>query len=756
MDVAAQPVPKWIEALRWIGGLGMVTIALLRAMVMFTPDPYFDTDPVAVPVAFAGLGPMGSLWLDLALLVMAQLALAGDSLARRGVKVWMVLLALVPAAPIAVHGLSSVDDLWRGTTWLSAMVALVAVAHLARDAKLRAVMFAACIALIGPLIARGLLQVTVEHDQLMEDFRRNRLEFFAARGWEPESNNAKLYERRLMQVEATGWFGLANIYGSVMIPMLIAGVGLTWCAVKRRVSSGWIGVTVLIALAAAGGLVMSGSKGAVGAAVLGLALWVVGIFKYGRWRMLAIIALPLLTIVGIIVRGTLLPERFAGDLSLLFRWHYWIGAARMFAESPGLGVGPGSFQAAYALVKPLRNPEEVMSAHSVFIDWVATLGVIGASWIGLVFALLGRADRSVRAMTEGDEAAPLDLPKFAVFAMVGVFVVSGGVAIVIEMHSVDQFGLMARVIGLTAAIIIGAVTAGIALSAPRAIAWTALAAATGLLIHAQMEMTFFQPGSVVWACVLLGVAVSPAVGSDRAGTGRVIELAIGAGLILVLAIGVIRVALPVTKQFTKVREAAHLLHVVGEARLARRESPAVLREMEARARQDAASLLDEAAEIEPFNRRILIAQIGQLGARAALFEGEERRLALEFAYTIADSLARRTNDPAIVGLTATIAEELEPIAVIKRVLPDPLHWRKLMTQLDPFSVDAWRALGDVQWHVHGDVHWRANDREAAAASYARALELDDALDLDPLKKLDAEDRAELEARVRAGSGESSP
>lgn len=744
MDVAAQPVPKWIEALRWTGALGIIAISLMRAMVMFTPDPYFDTDPVAVPIAFAGLGPMGSLWLDLTLLLMAQLALAGESLARRGVKVWMVLLALVPGVPIAMHGLASVDDLWRGMTWLSAMLALVAIAHLARDERLRAVVFAACIALIGPLIARGVLQVTIEHDQLVEDFRRNRLEFFAARGWEPESNNAKLYERRLMQVEATGWFGLANIYGSVMIPMLIAGVGLMWCAVKRRVSSGWIGVMALIALASVAGLVMSGSKGAIGAAVLGVALLVVGMFKPGRWRTLAIIALPVLTILGIIIRGTLLPERFAGDLSLLFRWHYWIGAARMFAESPGMGVGPGSFQAAYALVKPLRNPEEVMSAHSVFIDWLATLGVISAAWIALVFALLARADRGGRATAEGDDAAPLDLPKFAVFAMVGVFVVAGGFAMAIEMHAVDQVGLMARVIGLTAAIILGAVAAGIALSAPRAIAWTALAAATGLLIHAQMEMTFFQPGSVVWACVLIGVAVSPAVPGRSSPSGKATGLAAQAMIALVVVVFITSALVPVMKQSNQIQNAAETLHVVGATRERGEQSPERSREMETLGRRIAAMTLEQATGTDLVNGRAVRAMIEQLAAYAMLLEGEDRLAALRLAHERAVEWAVRTDSPPVVALAARLAEELH-LADETETSADPLRWRRRLTELDPYSVDAWRALGDVQW--------RASDRDAAAASYNRALELDDALELDPLKQLDAEERAAIEARIREGSGE---
>ena len=78
------------------------------------------------------------------------------------------------------------------------------------------------------------------------------------------------------------------------------------------------------------------------------------------------------------------------ELSLLFRWHYLVGAARVIADHPWLGCGPAWFKDAYMLVKVPINPEEVESPHSLLFDWAATLGVFGLAWAALWLAWLWR------------------------------------------------------------------------------------------------------------------------------------------------------------------------------------------------------------------------------------------------------------------------------------------------------------------------------------------------------------------------------
>jgi hypothetical protein len=45
-------------------GAALAALVCLRTLVAFTPQPWFDVDPVLDPSAYAGLGPAGSLLID--------------------------------------------------------------------------------------------------------------------------------------------------------------------------------------------------------------------------------------------------------------------------------------------------------------------------------------------------------------------------------------------------------------------------------------------------------------------------------------------------------------------------------------------------------------------------------------------------------------------------------------------------------------------------------------------------------------------
>jgi O-antigen ligase len=83
----------------------------------------------------------------------------------------------------------------------------------------------------------------------------------------------------------------------------------------------------------------------------------------------------------------------------------WRAAARMAAEHPLLGVGPGGFRAEYAAASHNAEPaEQTPVAHNMFLEVAAELGVPGFGvFIGLVAVALVAVERVVRA--GGDRTA---------------------------------------------------------------------------------------------------------------------------------------------------------------------------------------------------------------------------------------------------------------------------------------------------------------------------------------------------------------
>src|SRR5262245_20501581 len=103
-------------------------IAVLRGVVAFAPRVVFDVDPTIDPAPFAGLGPAGSLWLDVLLLAACSFALLGEALSGRDLDWKLLVLALIPAPIVLWHGWNDAGDAWRGTTWLAAMLSGAAAA----------------------------------------------------------------------------------------------------------------------------------------------------------------------------------------------------------------------------------------------------------------------------------------------------------------------------------------------------------------------------------------------------------------------------------------------------------------------------------------------------------------------------------------------------------------------------------------------------------------------------------------------------
>ena len=304
------------RVLRWTGALGIAALAIVRCVVAFAPQIVFDIDPAIDPTPLPGLGPAGSLFLDALLLAACGCGLLGEALARRGIDWRLLVLALVPAPIIAWHGMTDMADLWRGSTWLAAASACATLAHLGRDRSIRLAVVALLVAVLFPVAIRGAMQSSIspfgvtlagpEYIDTIATFEAHRDEFFADRGWAPDSSAARLFEQRLRQPDPRGWFPTSNIFASLMAFGLIMTTGLAIGAVRARLGPRWLAMYGLGGIVFVAALWVSQSKGAILAAAVGMTLLVVPlasrrahamITQHGGGLLLALVALSLAAVI---------------------------------------------------------------------------------------------------------------------------------------------------------------------------------------------------------------------------------------------------------------------------------------------------------------------------------------------------------------------------------------------------------------------------------------------------------------------------
>ena len=490
--------------------IALSTLAALRFLLPFAPDRLFDVDPGSVEGPFPAVGPSGAAFLDAVILLIAAVALWRES-RRDGLDPWLVMLGLAPLPVLVFHGSIDLLDAWRGLDWFAAAMLGLALLHLVRIPSNRRIVFSVMLGAIAAGGIRGFQQVYWEHAQTVAFFDANRELILGARGWAEDSAAALAFERRLRQPEATGWTGFSNVFSGFCGAAAVALAGIVFA--RRRDASPLpvpappegAGGLVVVGLAAIGSAMLvgiNGSKGAIGATLLGV---VVLAAAFGPARDLfrrrpgvpvfAAVAFLLALVVG---RG-MLGDDFAGERSLLFRWHYLMGSLGIIDSAPMLGVGPDGFQEAYLAAKPSTSPENVASAHSMGLDWIASLGVLGLGW--MAFAILGCARTTREEPEVGDSSGLETIPLFLVPLLIVGYI---GYEQFRTEWPLDAVGLATRVAALAFGTIVGtgvwSTTSRVSSDSLRAVG---LAAAVVILAHAQIEMIFWQPTSIALAWVFL-------------------------------------------------------------------------------------------------------------------------------------------------------------------------------------------------------------------------------------------------------------
>lgn len=793
----------------------IAAVAAARTMLAISPALRFDTDPAQSPGALAGIGPSGSFILDaiglgaVALLLFERRARAGSI----GFAPLLVLLTLPAFLATALAGDGAFSDLWRGASWMAAAFAASVVAG--GGSKARVIVGAVLLGALAAMLVRGASQVLVEHPAMVADFNANRESFLAARGWPPGSPAALSFERRVRQVEASGWFGLANIYSGVLVAGAAALAAIAWSMKRSATTQRQLGATtrhadpsssrqpsvrtaqpstsvagLLCAVLALGAIVLvvvNGSKGAIATLLIVAGAALVLALARGRAARAIPWLLILLALAGFLaafVRGAILGEVEMSERSLLFRWYYLLGTARLFVTHWWPGVGAGGFQDAYLISRPWFSPEEVMSAHSAWLDWLAAFGVAGVGLVALSVrlawrALRGAAEPSAESTAPRAEASAeraqttaqpnpaaasgatgaaarshAELPTIATCASLAGSALAVGST---SWTDLEPAALTVRAAATLAAALAAWSAASVMQAAdrssdaaPQRTVLTGFAlAALALLVHGQVDMDFWHPSAVWWCWLMMGTA---ATAWPRASPARRVDRVIRPVLMVVTFAGAAWLAITGLRAGAQERALERAARRLEEAVAASEPLP----------RARAAELIEQSLVLEPRNEVVWQAALEQM-----LFamdqiprDSAQRQALLERAVVLGDSaysarpcaataklrldahhrrLMERFGGPAEVALRLAQPAPTQPMdgpeadAVVAAA--------EEYLRRDPRSTGAWIQLSEIQWLL--------GHPSAAVNAARRALVVDASFALDPLRRLSDFERERLERRARS-------
>ena len=574
---------KWMIVV----ALAIMAIALVQAITPSSSDVYWDVDPRSQiadqgRLVFTTLTPTMLAVMQMAMLGLATVGLALHvrvSMRRRtlpnpptihltngsnlhihdsyiayttiNLSLWATALALLGMGYAAYHVMRGGPHVQPGAQWMTACAGALALFHLAQNDAVRRWLMASLIAMLVPLSLKAAWFVFGEHAETVKMFMADKERFLAQHGWTPDSPNAQIFIRRMLDPEAAGAYGLSNVFGSIVAALTaMAGaiaLGLALRAKRTPSSSRWAAAGCMMIAMAAGVYTtyLSRSKGAFAAMVMAfgiVAVWaavrgkvVLAKPQAGARRWGVIVGLTgLLLIAGatgaIVARGYLSPPTATGgERSLFFRYQYFVGALRYAQTTPpevvARGVGPAGFQAVYQRVKDPLNPEEVMSTHDTVIDYAVMLGVGGLAWSVLLLGWAWLAGRGVgAAMTVADpQLEDSSKPSAAGRGeLLGAGLLTGAifftqyrVQIDMIMPSNAMVWLVCMVAYLICTTLLASKTGWLAkLGVP----WVALSAFVGamvVLVHGQIEMTFFNTGGSVLAWLIVAVAAGVGVSARR-------------------------------------------------------------------------------------------------------------------------------------------------------------------------------------------------------------------------------------------------
>jgi O-antigen ligase len=315
---------------------------------------------------------------------------------------------------LAVFGVASVISAWGASDKREAITqtvtllgplfaALLLVQILNHPAKVRVV--------LAVLVGLGIVsayqcaeQFFISNAVTIEQYEKNPQTMLEPLGIETGTFQHFLFEHRLYSRGVRGFFTTSNSAASFAL-LASAAAAILLIRRLRDVKAGQVapryglfaaGAMILVVA----GLFLTQSKGGILAFFAGLALY--GLLAgLDRWlpvwkRRLLPVLVPLAVLLAAgagyaMIRYGMTHGRLPGGNSMLVRWQYWVASAKMAADHPLTGIGPGNFSDYYTHYKPAAALESVADPHNFLLSLLTQYGPLGLiGFLAMVFLPLRR------------------------------------------------------------------------------------------------------------------------------------------------------------------------------------------------------------------------------------------------------------------------------------------------------------------------------------------------------------------------------
>ncbi|HEY8749111.1 MAG TPA: O-antigen ligase family protein, partial [Tepidisphaeraceae bacterium] len=508
----------------------MIALVVVRATIFESLRNELQVVPGTVG-APATPGPATGLTLDLFFCIPAMLILA-----RRLVDVsYRIRCGRAHLAMFLLAGWTLLSALWApdkfiaaiaAAHWAAAIVLLWAASQLVYQWRHMRIVAGVSFGLLLILLVQGYYYRFVDLPDLRHEWEKDRAGLLNQRGTEDRSFEARQIEMNVLSGEVAGFSLSRNTYAALLVLLGIISAGVAVQRIADRDSLGWsVPIFVVLAFAMLMLYRYVESKTAYATPFIGaILLTIIGkrrqwIAAHARRLYFGGITCFLLGVAAVVGHG--LKHGTLFQLSLTYRWQYWVGAARLFIHHPWLGVGWANFGNSYLAFRLPQAIEQPKDPHNFLVRAFVELGVLGgALMIAWMLRLWWEFTQPALEMVNSPSPKPNDSDhRHTMFLLIGlpIFAIAISALVAIDWNQRYEWVILEL---FKRAMFLLALLVGMGIVALRSFAdqrldnrpapwilWSILVALGLFLIHNLIDFSLFEPGPLFLFALLAGSAL---------------------------------------------------------------------------------------------------------------------------------------------------------------------------------------------------------------------------------------------------------